>query len=382
MGRRCERTNANDVDLDCNWPTFWNYPTHVREDDAAQRRTVRDAGRVLGVSLGRASNVQPVYPHVQPGSQPFSEPETRALKEIVEKVKPISFVNLRTGAIALTIPWDCKVEDVPERERDKLLKLAEGVAASHCQRCGVGNLWNITGRTKCGTAADYLFSEVEAPFVHTWHVYNVPEAARGDCFRKHNPTTREGYERVVNNWAQAVFNFTTAVHNWITLERSVGSGLAEQNASLSAAKAETRQEEDVVRGMPDPEVMRGEHPGGVGQLGAASEKRVGARGSNGSTTQKNEGKPRLFGWVFDNGQQSPGKPQLPASRPDMRIGPRMQEDVPLRDDGEKFGPLTGWLGVWTAMFVLAAGMFIVRRFVFKRPPRKLLLLGRRPMKNA
>lgn len=384
MGRRCERTNANDVDLDRNWPTFWNYPTSIREDDAAQKRTVRDAGRVLGVRLGRAAGAHAMYPHVQPGSpgtQPLSEPESRALKEIVELVKPVSYVNLRTGAVAMTIPWDCRVDVVPEKDRGRLLRVAEGVAASHCQRCSMGNLWNVTGRTKCGTAADYLFEEVKVPFVHTWHVYNVPEAPRGDCFRRHNPTTREGYERVVNNWAHAVLNFTTAVHNWMTLERSVGIDMAEQNASLSAAEAVARREDDMARGMPDPESMEDEQTGGMRRTGSASLNGAEARDANKSVTQGNEGKIRLIGWMFNNDRQSSGKARVPNPL-DLRIGPHMQKESSKHDEEDRFGPLTGWLGVSTAMFMLAAGMFIVRRFVFKRSLKKSGLLRRRPVKNA
>lgn len=388
MGRRCERTNANDVDIDRNWPTFWNQPTHVRDEDADHKRVARDAGRVLGVSLGRAAASHQIRPHVQPGSpgtEPFSEPETRALRSIVDRLKPVSYVSVRTGAVALTIPWDCREERLPEEEGGRLVRLAEGVAASHCQRCGIGNLWNLTGRTKCGTAADYLFEEMKVPFVHSWYVYNVPGAARGDCFKRHNPTTREGYERVVNNWSQAVLNFTKAVYNWTTLERSTGVDSAEESAKLLAAEAMAKREEDLAKGLPDPESMEDEHI----HEDADGGERLAPEANLRDTDQGNgpSGNGRLFSWMYRNEEHKLGGPAGIEIR-EPRIGYRAMvatgsfKASVKKAANAKFEPLTGWLGVWIALLMFTVGMVIVKRYVFRRPTRKSRLLGRRPVKNA
>lgn len=351
MGRRCERTNANDVDLDRNWPTFWGYPTRLRDLSVEQKKAVRDAGRVLGMSLGRAptgdAEQVPKLPPGLEGNGALSEWETRALKAIVEKTNPVSYVNLRTGAVAMTIPWDCREEQLGEGERDRLWRIAEGVAAAHCTRCALGNMWNVTGRTKCGTAADHIFNEGKVSFIHTWHIYHVPEAAKGDCFRKHNPVGREGYERVVENWANAVLNFSTAVHNWVSLEKEAGVGEAEQNATLVAEEAAAKREQDLAKGLPDPEMTEDEKA-----QRDAEKARV--------ETPHQRGKPST------NGKH--GKGGRNASTHD--------------DDPDKLAILTGWLGVWIALFMFAAGMFVVRRFVFKGTSRKKRILRRRPVKNA
>lgn len=407
MGRRCERTNANDVDLDANWPHFWNQPSRARQPlppppkhtTTTRAGALRDAGRVLGVSLSRRAAPRnqnrhqdsvtdtahaPSVPHddspsFTAGTQPFSEPETRALRAIVEKLRPVSYVSVRTGAVAITIPWDCHPDDLPDAQRSRLLRVAEGITASHCTKCKSGNLWNVTGRTKCGTAADYMQS-LKVPFVHTWHVYEFPNAANGDCFRRHNPTTKDGYERVVNNWAQAVFNFTTAVHNWMVLESSVGLDSAEQNASLSAAEAVARRADAMARGLPDPEKMEDDQ--------TEEKRRRWGKGRNGAgeeipgTAGKPSGKGGRLSWVFSESASDPSikdnsqRSNDAVSNSKSGVGPQLD-----RDD-DKDGLLTGWFGAFAALLLLAVGIAGVRRFIFSPHPKKSLFRTRRPVKNA
>lgn len=400
MGRRCERTNANDVDLDRNWPHFWNEPTRVRQPPQQEKHragALRDASRVLGVSLSRGvmpprdgvhdreeqgPNAETGHTMSLPfttGTEPFSEPETRALRAIIEKLQPVSYVSVRTGAVAISIPWDCHPDELPEAQRSRLLRVAEGITASHCTKCKSGNLWNVTGRTKCGTAADYMHS-LQVPFVHTWHVYDFPQAAKGDCFRRHNPTTKEGYERVVNNWAQAVFNFTTAVHNWKTLEDSVGLDSAEQNASLSAAEAVAKRADAMARGLPDPERMEDTD---VSENGHGTQGRThiatGNRRNRGDMPAKNSG---LFSWIFTENDSDGSVPVHPAGMRSTGTNPNMRGAHGLDSEEDKFGFLTGWFGACAALLLLIAGISGVRRFIFSAHSKKSLFRTRRPVKNA
>lgn len=316
----------------------------------------------------------PQPPPPAAGSAPFSEPETRALRAIVEKYRPTSYVSVRTGAIAVTIPWDCKAAQLPETQRSRLLRVSEGITASHCAKCDTGNLWNVTGKTKCGTAADYLYGTANVPFVHTWHVYNAPQAPKGDCFRRYNPTTKEGYERVVNNWAQAVFNFTTAVHNWMTLETSVGLDSAQQNASLSAAAAASRRADNLARGVPDPEIVEFEQSGNSDKEQAGSSDSLNHEKYVPGEPERKAG---LFSWI--SAGRNPSQDNIVIqSKNQHNVGPQSLN----ANENEKLGMLTGWMGAWAAMIMLGAGMFIVRRYVFQTRPRRSRFRSRTPVKNA
>lgn len=44
------------------------------------------------------------------GPKPFSEPQTRIVKDVVANFRPQAFVNLHSGEWAMYIPWDSKKE--------------------------------------------------------------------------------------------------------------------------------------------------------------------------------------------------------------------------------------------------------------------------------
>lgn len=267
MGRRCDRTNGNDVHIDRNWPAFWRYdqpyphhPNHTFGDNATASvrgkrvsAALRDAiSRTFKHSNGAYSSEEHTVPISATGTNPFSEPETRALNAIVSLTKPTSHVSLRTGSPAILFPWDCRPQLLSDEQFTRLWHVVQPVKAAHCTRCKHGSLQNLTGVVKCGTSTDYMFGNMRVPFVYGWHVYEA-RAMQGDCFRRHNPLNKDVFERVVHNWAAAVLNFTVAVHHWMCLEAEQGLDVAEQNASLSAAEATIWRAKAIANGMPDPE---------------------------------------------------------------------------------------------------------------------------------
>lgn len=384
MGRRCERTNANDVDIDGNWPQFWNQPSMVRThrsvklaDRYAQEQTARAlrnaVSRRLGVNNASAQkNSAPdtVVRQLKPdtvGPEPLSEAETRALKIIATRLKPNSYVSVRTGAMAITTPWDCKTEGLSESQQTRLLSVTEVFTASHCTKCKRGNSWSTLGRTRCGTGTDYMFGTLHVPFVYTWHVYYASQAARGDCFRRHNPVSLEGYERVTNNWAQAVFNFSAAVHNWLALERTAGLDTAKRNASLSAAEAAARREDALARGVPDPEQDEDTHDWHVHDGSAAA---------SGNQLQRGKHHPTVFQWVFGVRNNMDKVSQGRAA-----IGPHVVKAQAFSEDGD-LSLLTGWAGTAAAMMLLCTGMMVARKYVFMTRTRKSRFMRRASMKHA
>lgn len=383
MGRRCDRTNGNDVDVDKNWPAFWG-DTTASESENLKRATSRDernAGLRAAVSRRFISRVRAAasgisYDPSSGGTHPFSEPETRALKAIVEKVKPTSYVSVRTGDVAVTIPWDCKPDLLEAEQRGRLTRVADSLTASHCSRCKVGNLWNVTGHTKCGTGTDYMYGTLQIPFVHAWQVYNVA-AHRGDCFRRHNPTTKAAFDRVTRNWASAVFNFTTAVHNWMTLEASDGLLVAEHNASLSAAEASAQRAEALARGDPDPENDETERDEKGHKLDTASTLTA-LEAQQGEIVTQNGS---LLSWVLSK-QKKIKSLRAENKERTFAVGPRPMKKGAIDGSETKLAVLTGWWGVWTASLVLALGLFIAKRYVFIVPSKRSRFRCRAPVKNA
>lgn len=386
IGRYCEVGNGNDIDIGQNWERGWN-------------------------SSSASSKA---------GPKAFSEPETVALRSIVASLKPTAFVSVRSGARAITTPWDCNAdESIAANDNERLVRVAGAVTASHCQKCATGTLRNVTGHSKCGTGADYAYGTLGVPFVYTWYIYKDDTADGDDCFRLHNPSTPSEYERVVNNWAHAVFNFTDAVHNWMTVERSHGQPAAAENATRAAAKAAARRAEFQANGVPDPEVrtdIAPEAPDGAN--GAAGSSRGALRRSlvgpasvllGGKSGGRGEG---LMIWVFGE-KRFPSAPQ-PGPVHALPQGPAAAAaggGPKLRDRGVgtlnpanvantaksrlSTGPLpaasdtwytllSGWFGVAAAMVMFAAGSFFVRKHVFSPSHSRKSRFRSRilPVKNA
>ena len=74
-GDYCVRTNPSGVDLNRNWDEKWQ-----KEQS-------------YGMSL------------TEPGSAPFSEPETRILKRLVEGFRPTTFMTIHSGTRGMYMPW-------------------------------------------------------------------------------------------------------------------------------------------------------------------------------------------------------------------------------------------------------------------------------------
>lgn len=392
MGRRCDRTNARDVDIDRNWPSFWREPEVDPGDASSSASSTINSGRkrtVLRTAVSRhliansdgaekkdndgkdltldskqassssengqgKSSSTASSKALPAGPRPLSEPETRALKSLVETYTPSSYVALRTGALALTTPWDCKPGSMQPGSAQRLNGVLSGVAAGHCTRCRTAPLWNVTGQAKCGTALDHVYGTMNVQFVSAWYVYNDDghDAPQGDCFRRHNPVSRERYGRVVDNWMHAVLNFTGAVRNWVVLEEKAGVTVAQMNASLSADLASERRAKALARGDVDPEGEDDPMRRVRTKIVHLSNSHFGGLGS-----------------VDVSNLESAG-------RKDVRLD---------HISGGKVGWANSWLGATAALSLLALCLYVAKKFVFsfKSAPRKRSLFSSRvPIKNA
>lgn len=380
MGRRCEKTNGNDVELDRNWPRFWRV-SHQISDPRPKTEKLSTFRAVMSRRFKRRVVQADDFALPLTGTHPFSEPETRALRSIVALLKPATYVSVRTGAPAITLPWDCDPTLMSDKEHIRLSRILESVIAEHCTRCKSGPLGNVTGTSKCGTSSDYMYGTMRVPFVHSWQVYHIP-AARGDCFRRNNPLNKLEYERVTTNWAYAVVNFTIAVRNWMVLESEQGFESAEQNASMSAAKASVRRARAIASGIPDPEVFRmdresEENPSRGHERRSSSALKVEINTRNGVL-----GSPRPISQLSaPNGDVAADRIHSTAKTKENN------EHDATSNHGEDYrvGLLAGWAGAWASMGILLVGLFVSRRCVFIREPRRRVIrvrASRSSVKNA
>lgn len=102
-GRFCLRTNKNDVDINRNWDSHWR-PS--QEGDPAQ---------------------------TGPGTGPFSEAETVAMRDAMKEAKPHLFVTVHSGAVGMYTPYAYSTKDVVEATAEE-----EKQAASEAQRFRAG----------------------------------------------------------------------------------------------------------------------------------------------------------------------------------------------------------------------------------------------------
>ena len=138
-----------------------------------------------------------------PGQEPFSEPESRIIKKVVEELRIHAWVNVHSGMAAMFLPIDYKAQ-VPEDE-DMLhnSRIIGSLKEKHCPSCEIGSGGATVGYRAHGTVVDYLYEHEKVPFPMTWEVMGDTKAAFSDCVRMFNPLTRMAYNDVVHRWSAA-----------------------------------------------------------------------------------------------------------------------------------------------------------------------------------
>lgn len=76
-GDLCRRKTLTEVDLNRNWPAAWR---------GASQRGAEEYG----------------------GAAPFSEPQSRALRDLARRLMPVAYANVHSGEWAIYVPWDHK----------------------------------------------------------------------------------------------------------------------------------------------------------------------------------------------------------------------------------------------------------------------------------
>eukprot|EP00963_Diacronema_lutheri_P003739 scaffold287_cov337-Pavlova_lutheri.AAC.102 len=183
-GGFCERKNGRGVDLNRNWGLDWG--TKAPDYDPEEE---------------------------YPGKAPFSEPEVKITKGLVEEFNPHIWINFHSGMEGLFTPYNY-IEKVPTTPLiSPVLDMLKMINERYCnKKCAIGPGGNTVGYLAHGTADDYIFDRIGIPVVMTWEIYGA-SAHRDDCFRMFNPTTRSSYTDVLTRWELGIVDFLTEAYD-------------------------------------------------------------------------------------------------------------------------------------------------------------------------
>ncbi|KAF8377715.1 hypothetical protein HHK36_031099 [Tetracentron sinense] len=184
-GDFCERRNGRGVDLNRNWSVDW----------------------------GKKEKDYDPYEE-NPGTAPFSEPETQIMRKLSESFDPHIWINVHSGMEAMFMPYDHR-NTTPDGLASHIMRsMLEDLNHLHCQdRCVVGSGGGSVGYLAHGTATDYMYDIVKVPMAFTFEIYGDGEASPKDCFRMFNPVDLTSFNRVLSDWSAAFFTvFETGLH--------------------------------------------------------------------------------------------------------------------------------------------------------------------------
>ena len=179
-GELCERKNGRGVDPNRNWSVDWG----VKEPDYDPNEEY-------------------------PGKNPFSEPEVKILKKLVEGFKPDAFINVHSGMEALFVPFDHRNTIADGIDVNATLKILKEIDSTFCEgRCSVGSGGGTVGYLAHGTLTDYLH-DVGIPIASTWEIYGDEKASFEDCFKMFNPLDHDSLKEYVDRWVSILLFFIT-----------------------------------------------------------------------------------------------------------------------------------------------------------------------------
>ncbi|KAG6783590.1 hypothetical protein POTOM_009246 [Populus tomentosa] len=223
----------------------------VEEGDLCERRNGRgvDLNRNWSVDWGKKEKDYDPYEE-NPGTGPFSEPETQIMRKLALTFDPHIWVNVHSGMEALFMPYDHRNTTpdgvLSERMRSLLSKLNNVHCHKHCMIGSGGgsvgfvlletaNLFlfrnfivpirllpgpllpvstyyqlegNMIYRTMYlahGTATDFMYDIVKVPMAFTFEIYGDTAASTKDCFKMFNPVDLTTFNRVLNDWSSSFF---------------------------------------------------------------------------------------------------------------------------------------------------------------------------------
>jgi hypothetical protein len=145
-GDYCLRTNPHGVDLNRNWDEKWVKPDG--QDDYSQQNG---------------------------GPRPFSEPETRIFRKLVEKFEPTTFLTVHSGTRGMYMPYAYDMEHLANFNAPRMMNILRDLDKNHC-KCPFGAAGKEVGYPCPGTCLDWVYSKLRTPYVFAFEIYTSPSS--------------------------------------------------------------------------------------------------------------------------------------------------------------------------------------------------------------
>ena len=200
-GEFCLRANGNGVDLNRNWDAHWT----------------------------RESPANSFQDQVNPGSEPFSEAETKIFRQAVSEFDPEVFAAIHSGTLGMYMPWAVSDEGRKVRNGLRMNQVLSQLDSQFC-KCPSGAAAQQVGYDSPGTCLDWVHTNTNSSFSFAFEIYtgygveklrdrynaqsssmlrssflDVEETLMNrSCFTQFNPETKSEFDRTVENWSEAL----------------------------------------------------------------------------------------------------------------------------------------------------------------------------------
>ncbi|CAD8066346.1 unnamed protein product [Paramecium primaurelia] len=139
-GEYCLRENENGVDINRNYDAHWEKV----QDDVRQ---------------------------VTSGPNPFSEPETRAVRDSLKAFNPDIFLTVHSGTLGMFTPHAYST-DAAEQNEDKMMDILNDISGKYCPSCDVGVASQAIGYLAPGSCVDYAYDELKIRYSFAFEIYH------------------------------------------------------------------------------------------------------------------------------------------------------------------------------------------------------------------
>ncbi len=170
-GDYCRRTNENNVDLKRNWDSHWS---------------------TSGENLDQTN----------PGSMPFSEWETKKLKDLLAELKPNTFITSHSGNLGMYSPFAYKkftfneLTEASAKNMKNIQSIILKINRHNCN-CISGSIGNDLGYLCPGTCLDYAFENLNIANSFAFEIYSQKQSAFYTNILDSNDLEHFDYDRFV-----------------------------------------------------------------------------------------------------------------------------------------------------------------------------------------
>eukprot|EP00746_Dinoflagellata_sp_MGD_P009959 gnl/MRDRNA2_/MRDRNA2_120418_c0_seq1.p1 gnl/MRDRNA2_/MRDRNA2_120418_c0~~gnl/MRDRNA2_/MRDRNA2_120418_c0_seq1.p1 ORF type:complete len:445 (+),score=78.72 gnl/MRDRNA2_/MRDRNA2_120418_c0_seq1:103-1335(+) len=159
QGDFCLRVNEHGVDLNRNWDEKWQADAVLDSSDT------------------------------NPGTQAFSEPETKIFKSLVSDYKPTNFLTVHSGTRGMYMPWAYDMEHLATRNQPQMMQILKTLDKDYCE-CPFGAAGREVGYSCPGTCLDWVYDKLETPYSFAFEIY-IGEGEEGDLKQRWEEKMKE-----------------------------------------------------------------------------------------------------------------------------------------------------------------------------------------------